>query len=216
MATLRIDQAAPLLLMGAGISTIIFLQTFFKKTLKLWGFAFGSAKMNVDENLPFFFTSINLQHSDWLINENKVLKDNYGFELISKEVSNTLDTVGRPKKAIQGIPYYIILANPIYQRQFQYVCCDVQNREILIRDDKQEENSDNPCEQSDLTNLILNMAYMPDEVTSSLRFTQGFQKDYRAAMDEWLVNRGKAPTTSSRNGSLSKSLLSKSRDKKDQ
>jgi hypothetical protein len=56
--------------MGTACTIIIFLQTFFKKTLKMWGFAFGSSKMNVDENLPFFFTSINLQHSDWLIKEN--------------------------------------------------------------------------------------------------------------------------------------------------
>jgi len=52
--------------------------------LKRWGFSFGGTKINVDENLPFFFTAINLANADWLLSENNNLKDNYGFEIISK------------------------------------------------------------------------------------------------------------------------------------
>ena len=67
---LRVDQAAPLLLMGCAIVVIIFMQAFFKKTLKKWGFSFGGTKISVDENLPFFFTAIRLRDADWLIKEN--------------------------------------------------------------------------------------------------------------------------------------------------
>lgn len=49
---ITVDQAAPLLLMGVAIMVIIIMQTFFKKTLKNWGFSFGGTKINVDENLP--------------------------------------------------------------------------------------------------------------------------------------------------------------------
>jgi len=115
---IKVDQAAPLLLMGAAIMIIIIMQTFFKKTLKNWGFSFGGTKINVDENLPYFFTSIKLGDADWLLAENKNLKENFGFQMISDQVANILDTVGPPKKAIQGVPYYIILANPIYYRDF--------------------------------------------------------------------------------------------------
>jgi hypothetical protein len=65
--------------MGVAILIIILMQSFFKKTLKKWGFSFGGTKISVDENLPQFFTSIKLRDADWLIAENANLKDNYGF-----------------------------------------------------------------------------------------------------------------------------------------
>ena len=76
------------------------MQTFFKKTLKAWGFSFGSSKINVDENLPWFFDAIKLSDAEWLCAENKNLKEYYGFEIISEEVHNKLDTLPPPKKAI--------------------------------------------------------------------------------------------------------------------
>jgi len=57
-------------------------------------------------------------------------------------VSKTLDNVGAPKKAIQGVPYYTILANPTYYRDFQYICCDVPDRNTLIKDDDTNEEND--------------------------------------------------------------------------
>jgi hypothetical protein len=50
--------------------------------------------------LPYFFTGIKLSDADWLIKENANTKENYGFSIISDEVSKTLDNVGAPKKAI--------------------------------------------------------------------------------------------------------------------
>lgn len=97
---------------------IILMQVFMKKPLKRWGFSFGGSKINVDENLPYYYSAIRLQHADWLLKENANLKDNYGFEIISEKVSRILDTVGPPKKCIVGVPYYIILANPQYSTDF--------------------------------------------------------------------------------------------------
>lgn len=93
-SSIRVDQASPLLLMGAAVAVIIIMQSFFKKTLKAWGFTFGGTKINVDENLPRFFDSIKLRDADWLLKENDNLKEEYGFEIISEEVSKILDTVG--------------------------------------------------------------------------------------------------------------------------
>lgn len=53
--------------MGTMVGIIIFMQTFFKKSLKMWGFSFGGASLNVDENLPFFFTGLKLKDADWLL-----------------------------------------------------------------------------------------------------------------------------------------------------
>jgi len=69
-ANIKVDQAVPIALMAGCILIIILLQTFFKKTMKKWGFGFGGSKINVDENLPYFFTAIKLSDADWLIKEN--------------------------------------------------------------------------------------------------------------------------------------------------
>jgi hypothetical protein len=69
-------------LIGIAVVIIIFLQITFKRQLKAMGYSFGGAKMNVDENLPFFFTSIKLSDADWLVKENHNLKEEYGFSII--------------------------------------------------------------------------------------------------------------------------------------
>jgi hypothetical protein len=188
-SAIRVDQASPLLLMGAAVAVIIIMQTFFKKTLKNWGFTFGGSKINVDENLPQFFESIRLKDADWLLKENENLKEEYGFSIINKMVAKTLDNVGAPKKAIQGVPYYIVLANPLYYRDFQYICCDVPSRETLIKDDDDDEGND--CEQSDMVSMVLNMAYVPDEVLEAFKFETGFHKKFKPAMDAYLKKKGK-------------------------
>jgi hypothetical protein len=44
------------------------------------------------------------------------------------------------------------------------VPCDVPDRDKLIRDD--DDDDENDCEQSDLVSIILNMAYIPEEIMS--------------------------------------------------
>lgn len=68
--------------------------------MKRWGFSFGGSKINVDENLPFFFTAVTLANADWLLKENENVKETYGFEIISEQISEILDVVKPPKKAI--------------------------------------------------------------------------------------------------------------------
>ena len=168
--------------MGTAITIIIFMQAFFKKTLKTWGFSFGGTKINVDENLPFFFTAIRLKDADWLIKENENLKKEYGFEIIRQEVSNILDIISNPKKVIQGVPYYIIWAKPTYYRDFLYICCDVSDRNTLIKDD--DNDKDNDCEQSDMVSIILNLAYIPEFVVEKFSYETSFHKKFRQAMDQ--------------------------------
>lgn len=48
------------------------------------------------------------------------------------------------------------------------------DRNTLIKDDDDDE--DNDCEQSDLVSLILNLAYIPEEVMGNFNFVTGFNK----------------------------------------
>ena len=92
------------------------------------------------------------------------------------------------------------MANPAYYRDFQYVCCDVPDRDDLIKDDDSDDEND--CEQSDLVAILLNMGYIPEEVIGQFKFESGFYKTFKPIMDEFLMKRGKTPT-SSKNSSIS-------------
>ena len=78
-----------------------------------------------------------------------------------------------PKKAIQGTPWYQILSNPKYSNDFYYIGAFVNEREKLIEDgfgeNEQfaEEEKQTRCEQSDMIVVLLNLAYIPDEIVRS-------------------------------------------------
>ena len=91
----------------------------------------------------------------------------------------------------------MILANPIYYRDFYYICCDVPDRNSLIKDDDDDEGNDS--EQSDIVSLILNLAYIPEYVGKNLilnlfihlyiaerfNFKTGFSKELKPAMQKY-------------------------------
>jgi len=54
-----------------------------------------------------------------------------------------MDRVGRSTRAIQGIAWYNILANPDYTNAFNYIECNVPDRSNLIVDDDDDEDNDN-------------------------------------------------------------------------
>lgn len=81
----------PLLLIGIAILTIILMNVFFKKQLRKWGYSLGGNKLNVDENLPYFFTGVKHSDAEWLLMENNNLKKNYGFTIITDEVVEELE-----------------------------------------------------------------------------------------------------------------------------
>ena len=77
-----------------------------------------------------------------------------------------------PKKAIQGLAWYNLLANPYYTRAFNYITVSVDKREKYIVDD--DSNEDNDCEQSDMVSIMINLAYLKQEVAEKFKFHQGF------------------------------------------
>ena len=81
------------------------------------------------------------------------------------------------------MPYYIIMANPLYSRDLQYVACREDNRAQLIKDDKKLDEND--TEQSDMTSLCMNLAFVPKDVVAKIPFTAGFTRNLRAAVQEW-------------------------------
>lgn len=103
-----------------------------------------------------------------------------------------------PKKACQGTPWYTVLSNVRYQNNFNYIGAFVGEREKLIEDgsiDQMDNNGEmmDDCkhirfEQSDLIMILLNLAVIPDEVVRKMDLQPGWQKRFKALMDEYKTN----------------------------
>ncbi len=112
------------------------------------GYAISNQVISVDENLPNFFQAVKLSDADWMVFENKNMRENYGFNFIPETVEKRLDDWQLAKKPIQGVAWYNILANPSYARMFNFIEVNVESREDLIVDGDEDEGND--CEQSDM------------------------------------------------------------------
>lgn len=68
----KINQSSPLLLMFlACVASIIVTTIFSEETLLKWGFTMSVDEMEVDEDLPNFFTALMLSEAEKVIAENR-------------------------------------------------------------------------------------------------------------------------------------------------
>lgn len=65
-----------------------------------------------------------------------------------------------------------MLANPFYQRQFNYIPVSLPDRSDYIVDDDSDEEND--CEQSDLVSVMLNLAYLKRDYACNFKLEKGF------------------------------------------
>jgi len=121
----------------------------------------ASKEIQVDEDLPNFFTSIKLSQADEVVLEYQNLRRNYGIEINDPKVVETLDATTMPKKAIQGTAWYDVLSNKKYTEDFQYIGAHIEEREKLINTRL---DNDYDFEQSDVVIILLNLSCIPDEV----------------------------------------------------
>lgn len=67
-----------------------------------------------------------------------------------------------------GIPSYDILANPEYQRKFQYIPATVSHRNEVIFDSDSDEGNDEA--QVNLVRMALNIGFYQEGFTENLKF----------------------------------------------
>lgn len=144
------------------------------------------ADIEVDENLPNFWTAVKFSQAQEVVKEFNNMKDGYLMEIEDPRVIEVLSDITKmPKRAIQRTPWYNILSNQTYSEAFYYIGAHIGEREKLIKD--VDDNDDNNCEQSDMVNLLLNLGNIPDEVAKKFNFTPGFQPEFKKAMQEYRV-----------------------------
>ena len=85
------------------------------------------------------------------------------------------------------------MANPIYARQFNFIEVNVPSREDLIVDGDDDEGND--CEQSDMVQVLLNIAFAPRAVVKDFVFGPGISIAFKEAMSNSMLkdwsNQGK-------------------------
>lgn len=150
---------------------------------------------SVDEDLPNFFESIKKSSALELVDENKNMMENFGFETTDPDTVEGLSRITMPFKAMQGSPWYQVLSNPSYSFKFNYIGAYVGEREKLIEDGWADESDPNDesemtdmCrrvrfEQSDMIMILLNLSYIPDEVVRFIDFEPGWSKRFYKHMD---------------------------------
>jgi len=170
----EINWAFPALFITMAALSIIGLQKVLGEYLTKWGFTLQTNAIAVDEDLPNFFESIKLSQADELIAENDNMRNNFGFTPNDPDTIHVLDHCKVPKLAMQGTPWYQIMSNGIYAQKFQYIGANINERECLIEDgfkdygdDRKEEQKHIRYEQSDMVMILMNIAYLPDDIITA-------------------------------------------------
>lgn len=146
----------------------------------------SSSTIEVDEDLPPFFSAIRLTQSEELCAESDNIFNTFGFEYTDPDTIEALRLTSIPEKSVQGTPWYQVLSNPFYADMFQYIGAFVAEREKLIEDGYEPDIDRYRFEQSDMVMILLNLAYIPDEVVRTIRFDQcGWSRKLKEAMDKY-------------------------------
>jgi hypothetical protein len=169
--------------------------------LDKWGFGLEQIKIEVDEDLPNFFSVVRFTAADEVLEEEKNCQDNLGFLINDPDTIESLEKIIMPKKACQGTPWYQMLSNPKYRNDFNYIGAFVGEREKLIEDGQAEYLDEKTgemipeqyalrYEQSDMVMLLLNLAVIPDEVVKDIdfNFKPGWSRRFKKLMDKYKEN----------------------------
>lgn len=136
----------PMLLLSLIIAVCALLKYTSPKMLAKYGYVLSSNKLEVEENLPEFYSALKMKDKEWFVSENERMKNQYAYMVAN---SGTLKRIKRyqstPARPITNIAFYWLLANPEYQRQFNYIPVAVKNRNDLIVDENRDDKETN-CE----------------------------------------------------------------------
>ena len=144
---LKMGPTMPILLISVIVLAIGLMKIFFPLQLSKWGFSISSDNLKVDENLPDFFQALKIKDKNYFIAENEYSMEQYGFMVanpgtISEMKKEKYSSI--QKNVITNIPFYWLIANPYYQRKFNYFPACLANREDYVVDEDSDEGND--CE----------------------------------------------------------------------
>lgn len=99
------------------------------------------------------------------------------MRIVTTDLENRLEQNEHNLHPIQGICWYNILANTIYQQRFAYISAaledGIKRSEMIVDGDDDNGNND---EQSDLVSIVLNLALIDDDIVQKLRIGEGMSE----------------------------------------
>jgi len=99
------------------------------------------------------------------------MKKNFGFEYTDPDTIEALEKAEYPENTITGTPWYSVMSNDKYLNDMNFVPSYVNERYKIIDDGYPDPVDDDDkdaikfrCEQSDMVMILLQLAYIPDDV----------------------------------------------------
>jgi len=78
-----LQPSTPMLLISFIFCIIVILRLTLYPTLTKWGYTLTKVEIKVDEDLPNFYQAVKLSDADWIVYENKNLRENYGLSMVA-------------------------------------------------------------------------------------------------------------------------------------
>jgi len=173
---------------------IVFLGTLLRKQImwvltKLFGEKITIGAKELDEDLENYFKTLDDHDRNWSIKEDENVRNVLNMRILNDYTLQKLKTTqqGTKDQIMQGTHTYDILANPLYLDDFQYFSADIEDRELLIKDEDDDEENDNA--QSDLVRIVLNLAYLTEEHAKSFSFDVETYKNVKQGSKGTSINR---------------------------
>ena len=183
---LVLNYAFPLVVIASVVKLLIFFRLTLDRLMHYWGFVISKEEIKVDENLPNFFQAVPLTEAEWIIAENRNLREVYGFNLMQREIEERLNSQKEGKAYIRGTCWYHVCANPSYARDFCYIDAVWPNRSDFIVDGDDDEEND--CEQSDMSQLVINIGLAPRQVIRDSSFGPGISSKFKEQINSQQVS----------------------------
>lgn len=177
-----LDYAFPMVVIALVSFALIAISKIFAVTMQRWGYVISKQEIIVDEDLPNFFEAVTLSESEWIIAENKNLREVYGFNMMQREIETKLDSLPAGHTYIRGVCWYQILANPAYARDFCFIEAYVPDRSDYIVDG--DDDDENDCEQSDMAQVLLNVGMAPRSVVRATTFGTGISVNFKSEVNK--------------------------------
>ena len=96
--------------------------------------------------MPPFENAVKISDAQWMMNESRYYRDAYDMRLIPTELENRLEKNEHTNNPIQGICWYNILANTIYQQRFAYISAaledGIKRSDLIVDGDDDGANND--------------------------------------------------------------------------
>ena len=87
----ELSSTTPILFICSIIAVYALLKTINPELLKKWGYLISSDKLEVDENMPDFYSALKMSDKEWFLRENDRTKNLYAYMVANQSTLNVIE-----------------------------------------------------------------------------------------------------------------------------